>query len=548
MRRSLSALLICFLLSACANSPAPTPTATLPPTTAPTADQATSPATTTEATTADAAPDATTAAPQATTTDAAPEPDQADSTDSVAAEPTFESADCEIEIPEGQQAECGYLTVPESRTDPDGRTVRLHVAVFKSKNPNPQPDPIVYLEGGPGGHTTFVDGFKPFLEDRDFIMFDQRGVGTSEPALNCQETIDLAYELLDDNISLAESNARFEEAVIQCRDRLAQTGVNLSSYDSAASAADLNDLREALGYESWNLYGISYGTRLALTAMRDHPEGIRSVILDSTVPLQTNETDLPANADRAFQKLFDGCAANERCNAAFPNLEQTFFDLVERLNREPVTEEVTDPLDGQQYTILLNGDSLISAMFLSLYISEVIPLLPQIINDIDTGRDYSLFALLAYNNVLVQKLVSTGMYYSVRCAEEVPFSTRDELLAADDPFPEQRGIFDLESMSDICSAWGAIPSDAVENQPVQSDLPTLVLGGEYDPVTPPADGELAAQTLSKSTFLEFPGLGHGVTLANECPANIAIAFLNDPTAAPDSSCINAMSAPEFVVR
>jgi pimeloyl-ACP methyl ester carboxylesterase len=143
--------------------------------------------------------------------------------------------------------------------------------------------------GGPGGHAIesvvlSFDMFAPFVENRDLIVFDQRGTGFSQPSLNCQELTDLVYDLIDENLSIEEIEDRQIEAVKQCRDRITREGINLSLYNSAQSAADLNDLRMALDYESWNILGISYGTRLALTAMRDFPDGIRSVILDSVYP------------------------------------------------------------------------------------------------------------------------------------------------------------------------------------------------------------------------------------------------------------------------
>ena len=247
----------------------------------------------------------------------------------------FESAQCQFEIHPGQTVDCGYLTVPEDRSQPDGPTIRLHVAIFRSHSDNPAPDPIVYLEGGPGGQAleaaslVFNRRFAPFLADRDLIMFDQRGVGYSEPALDCQELIDLTYETLAQDLSPEEILALSTEAIRSCRDRLVSEGVNLAAYNSAESAADLNDLRLALGYEEWNLYGISYGTRLALTTMRDYPQGIRSVILDSTYPLPVSiNTETPANFDRALNVFFGGCATDPAGSEAYPDLETVFWELV----------------------------------------------------------------------------------------------------------------------------------------------------------------------------------------------------------------------------
>ncbi len=470
-----------------------------------------------------------------------------------AAPATYEQAACKFDKPAGISVTCGYLTVPEDRDKSDGKTIRLHVAVFKSKSPKPEPDPVVYLEGGPGGHAledaafSFQGRFDPFLENRDFIMFDQRGTGFSKPALDCTELTDAAFQKLDQNVSADQSNQIDTEASIKCHDRLVKAGINLAAYTSAANAADLNDLRIALGYDKWNLYGISYGTRLALTEMRDFPAGIRSVILDSTYPLQANlDVDVPASAARVFNVLFDGCAADAGCNQSYPHLKTMFFELVDQLNKKPVTVPATDPLTNKDYQVVLNGDKLINTLFESFYATEAIPLLPKAIDAAHKGQDYSQLArfYLLFGAAQI-KYISYGMYFSVQCGEETRFETQQQLIDADKAYPEQHNTFDAASAYDVCQQWGAKPAAQVENEPVSSDLPTLVLSGEYDPITPPNYNQAVAKTLSKSFLFEFPGIGHGVSISGACPLGIAKAFLNEPSAAPDSTCIKAMQEPAF---
>jgi len=474
-------------------------------------------------------------------------------------QPYFEPAQCQLQIPPGQTCECGYLTVPEDRSQPDGPTIRLHVAIFKSHSDNPAPDPVVYLAGGPGENAleaaplVFNRRFAPFLANRDLIIFDQRGTGYSEPALDCPEFTDLAYETLDQDLSPEESAALGTEAIYSCHDRLVSEGINLAAYNSAESASDLNDLRLALGYEEWNLLGISYGTRLALTAMRDYPEGIRSVILDSTYPLQVSlYVRAPANLDRALNVLFADCAADPACSEAYPELETVFYELVDQLNDSPVTFSATQPLSGETYDVLLNGDGLIGFLFQSLYATEVIPFLPKIIFDARDGN-YDTLALLMGSFLMNIEFVSMGMQYSVQCGEEVYFSSPGEFAAAAEAYPETQNLFDSspnlgEPIFTICEIWGAKEADPIENEPVNSDIPTLVLAGEYDPITSPSWGELAAETLDNSFYCEFPGVGHGASISGEeCPLSIALAFLDDPTTEPDGSCIAEMSGPDFFV-
>ncbi len=537
--RILCAALICLLLQACSlnqgQGTAPTPQAIDP---------------TSLATTQPIEPEDPTPETEATV---APTDPTTSATSAPASQASYERASCKFEEPDGVEVECGYLIVPEDRSSDDGKTIRLHVAVFKSQSDTPEPDPIVYLEGGPGGNALegvpliFEDRFATFLDKRDLIMFDQRGTGYSEPALDCPEIIKLQNDTLTEDIRIPEGEKLGAEALLACRDRLVSEGVNLAAYTSAENAADLNDLRIALGYEQWNLYGISYGTRLALTEMRDFPEGVRSAILDSSYPLETNLfVDIPANADRAFTTFFEGCAKDSACNTAYPNLESDFYKLVDKLNATPVTVPVTNYLTNEESQLLLNGDSLFSILFGALYVTDYIPLLPKAIGDALNSDNYTFLAALAFDDVIQAEFFSNGMYYSVECAEEYPFGTPQAYQNADQSFPEQRDAFDSSSIVTICGAWGSDKPDPRENQPITSDIPSLVLSGEYDPITPPAYNRQVAQSLNNSFLFEFPGLGHGVSNDTECPLGITKAFLDNPSREPDASCIEEMTGPQFV--
>lgn len=458
--------------------------------------------------------------------------------------PRFESTTCWFAEPPGQDVECGYLVVLEDRSQADGKTIELAVARFKSVGSDPAPDPVVYLEGGPGGSPLrsligqFNVLFLPLLEDHDVILIDQRGTGYSQPALDCPEYKDWTLSVLDQDLSAEESERLGNEALIECHRRLASRGVNLAAYNSVESAADLNDLRLALGVAEWNLYGISYGTRLALTIMRDFSEGLRSVVIDSVVPLQSNlYTEIPANGARAFGVLFEACAADAACNADFPDLRAVFFDLVDRLNQSPVTFSIRLP-SGVETKALLNGDGLMGVLFESLYATPILPYLPRMIYEAATGN-FRLVAAL--QSAFLEQLddISFGMHYSVQCEEEVPFGTPDDLSAAVAKYPEYDalagpGIFDL------CRVWDqpAVPPE--ENKPVSSDVPTLVLSGEFDPITPPSWAELAAQTLPRSFFFELPNAGHGASLTGgDCPSSLVVNFLNDPVSRPDAACLSS---------
>jgi pimeloyl-ACP methyl ester carboxylesterase len=474
-------------------------------------------------------------------------------TEELAYQSHFEPAECQFEIPSSQTVDCGYLTVPEDRSRPGGPTIRLYVAIFRSPSKNPALDPVVYLAGGPGEHAIETlllsfNHFAPFLTNRDLIVFDQRGTGYSEPALDCPELTDLAYEIFNQNLSSEEIAALRTEAICSCHDRLLNEGINLAAYNNVENAADLNDLRIALGYKKWNLYGVSYGAQLALTAMRDYPEGIRSVILDSSYPPQVSlYAKALANCERAFNVFFADCVANPVCSKVYPELETVFYDLVDQLSATPVTIQVTHPFAGKTYDMLINGDDLISFLYHSLQSTEVIPLLPEIIFNIRDGN-YDTLASLFASFLASKEYISTGMYLSVLCSEEMPFTTPEELATACEEYPKLQGLLHHicdpdEGICTICEIWDTSETDPIENEPVNSNIPTLVLSGEYDPVTPPAWGKLIAETLDNSFYYELPGAGHGVISGGACPFSITLAFLNDPTTEPDRSYIAEMSSP-----
>jgi pimeloyl-ACP methyl ester carboxylesterase len=474
-----------------------------------------------------------------------------------ATSPKFESVDCMFTVPKGQKPDCGYVTVPEDRSQPNGRTVKLAVAIFHSDNPDKIPAPLIYLEGGPGGSALeylsliFDDRYANLLKNQDIILFDQRGVGRSQPALDCQEITDLTLNSLNKILTVDEALQQGNDAAAACATRLASTGINLGSYNSAENASDVNDIRIALGYDQLDLYGISYGTKLALTIMRDHPEAVRSAVIDSIFPPQVTNNDAPLNFERSLNVLFKGCSDNSECHTAFPDLEKVFYDTIDQMNANPVSFKVIDPASHLQRDVKMDGDAFAGYIFQALYATEIIPSLPKNIYDVHNGdtRFLSLWTLVELSNM---DAVSIGMNYAVQCTEELAFDTVDSIdatLAKLNPklvgFARRSGIDD--SQIRLCATWNKAKPNLIENQPIKSDIPTLVVSGEYDPITPPDYGKETAATLSKSFFFEFPGTGHGVIPSSECALGIAQAFLKDPTTKQDSACISDMKEPAFTI-
>lgn len=461
--------------------------------------------------------------------------------------PIFEPGDCLVSVPPDYGMECGFLIVPEDRSQADGPMVRLPVAVIPSKSQDPASDPVIHLVGGPGGNLLDAAAYYlragggRILEARDYILFNQRGTQLAEPSLECPGQNEFSWALAAEDLTHQEREARELEYLLKCRDYLVEQGVDLDVYDSAAIAADVNDLRLALGYDQVNLYGISYGTRLALTAMRDYPQAIRSVILDSVYPPQVDlPSELALNADRAFRTLFEGCAADSSCNEQYPNLDEVFYQVAAGLNAEPATVR----LKNGTATVHLDGDLFVDAIFGTLYRTDAIPWIPLMIYEASRGNFDPLQTPL--EATVDESNISLGMHYNVQCREEVAFESHERALALSANLPPSLiQHFASPGYFAVCESWRPGQVDPVEDEPVFSDIPTLILSGQYDPITPPAWGQLAGETLSNSFFYEFPGVGHGVMRSNQCGLDIGMQFLAEPMIEPDASCLDGLSSPKF---
>jgi pimeloyl-ACP methyl ester carboxylesterase len=461
---------------------------------------------------------------------------------------TFEIATCPFKlgagIIEGQQVVCGYLTVPENRNTTNSQKVKLAVAIFKS----PQymhakdPAPVVNLEGGPGGALLDILGaaitaqnYNLVVFNHDLVLFDQRGAGYSTPSLKCLEGV-------------VPGLADLEQRLRNCYNRLTMSGIDLDSFNTLENADDVADLIHALGYQQMTLYGASYGTRLALTVMRRHPSVVRATVLDSVDPTTAKGSDRPANALRAFSVLFQNCAADAACNLKYPDLGNVFLSLVKQLNASPVDLTYTDPVIQKQQSFSLTGNSLITWLFNALYRLDLIPQLPRLIYQLK-AHDYTLFQF-NYQPVVTQfsSIISWGMYYSIECSETWAFVTSQDITnSLNGMTPElAQGKSPVGLTNyDVCQFWKVKPVPIEQKQPVFSDIPTLVLSGEYDPITPPSNGQEVANNLSHSYYFLFPGQTHGEQYNSLCADQIISAFEDNPDQPPDSTCVSQITRPAF---
>jgi pimeloyl-ACP methyl ester carboxylesterase len=467
---------------------------------------------------------------------------------------TFEESSCFFEIPqkhvEGETLLCGFVVVPEDHRDPSGPTIKLATVIFKALNEPKQPDPLIFLSGGPGEKTVtaaspLADHLAPLNAERDLVFFDQRGVGKSQPALECPEFVNALFDILDEPDPGTVQRIVFE-SLMACQERLVTEGHNLAVFNTAQNAADVEAIRLALGYEQVNLFGGSYGSLLAQAVMRDYPDYIRSVIIDSTVPMEKSLlVDIPTTAVNSTLHLLDSCAADPGCSSAYPNLESELYTVVEQLNADPIPVTLVNPLDGVNHDALLSGDMVFGNLVFFLYQTPIIPTLPQAIYNVANG-DYDLMIQLSSRKLAVYDASSRGMTYSVLCADDLLERTPEDYLEIRAAMPPAlAGNTDPEDLIQygyfaICEKWPVEKADPAVRQPVVSDIPTLILEGEFDPVTPPEYGQMVAEHLGKSYFFEFPTIGHSVTVADSCARSVAAAFIKDPSTKPDASCREAL--------
>ncbi len=416
---------------------------------------------------------------------------------------------------------CGTLTVPENREAADSRTIDLNIAVLPATNSIIEDDPLFMLAGGPGQAATEAYPLTlSWLEDinstRDIVLFDQRGTGASA-GFSCAVLEDENLE--SENVGSAE----FVALMQTCAEQLAENA-DLTQYTTDDHIADLDAVRAALGYDQINLYGASYGTRAAMTYARRYPQQVRTLILDSVVgPELILFQQMPRDGQRALEMLFARCAADTDCQTHFPELEQEYADLLDRLATE---QEIsfTHPLSGEEVDLVLTQDLFSNYIYNILYSTDLVSLLPLLIHETYTNGDFSPLITQAFM-VGDSAGVNIGLLYTVTCAEDAPFIDMDvaRALQAETDFGLRAADF-----VEICAAW---PETAVADdlhQPFITDVPTLLLSGEADPVTPPSYAESVAANLPNSLHLVVPQFGHG-NLGVGCIPKIAAQFINDGT-------------------
>lgn len=472
--------------------------------------------------------------------------------------PAWESADCStfgLNALQSAMSDCGYVTVPERHSQPDGPTIQVAVVRTRSLGNNPAPDPLFIENGGPGSTTikTFAVDILPnlpvlpaLLQERDLVFVDQRGTGHSRPFFNCPEKTEHNIAVARDEI--APTDTQWMEA---CRDRSLADGINPDAFNTIENAADMYAVATALGYDQFNYYGVSYGTLLGqyvLEQAEEHTVQLRSAIIDGVVTTNI-EFNLAATYtfSGALRNLFAACAADAQCNQTYPNLETVFLSVLDRLEQTPVPLTLKIPDTEEPLETKLDRDEFL--LFFEPYIanSSNASALPQNIYQAAEG-DFS-WAVSELSKALRDDDSATGMYHAVLCSR-VDSIAVDPSTVFPAPYEQLIAIGENESASyqHFCDLL------QVEREPVfaydNTEIPVLVLNGGYDPVTPQLYGEAVARNFQNAHVYTFPGVGHGSmfapagTPAATCVEAIALDFLSDPNQTPDSRCLSEVK-PRF---
>lgn len=423
------------------------------------------------------------------------------------------------------EAQCGKFAVPENPEAPTGRQIQLFVARIPAINERHRPDPLFLLAGGPGlAATTFYTGVAPVFErihrDRDIVLVDQRGTGGSN-ALNCPP---------DSDPDAPDSPAVLMQGARTCLAMLA-THADVGDYTTSIAVRDLDAVRAALGYQTINLYGGSYGTRVAQHYLRRYPEHVRAVILDGVVPPQmTLGASLALDAQSALQRLFARCAADATCRARFGDPDHTFEALLTRLKARAAPVEVPDPFTGQIRKLSFDATDLGDVVRLSSYSTEQSALLPLVLDEAQAHGNFApLASLLLQVTHSLDNLIAVGMHNSVVCSEDVPaYGIRAEDRAQ--LAQTYMGTAPLEAFEAICALWPRGPVDADFHQALSSGRPVLLLSGSNDPVTPPAYAAQAARGLTNSLQVVLNGMSHGQITA-PCAARLLSRFIESASTA-----------------
>ncbi len=438
-------------------------------------------------------------------------------------------------------AECTTLKVPENWDGEGGREIELAIALVPSRSPKPEPDPVFMLAGGPGQSAReswrqVAGVFQDVLANRNVILLDQRGTGASN-RFNCPEPENLDPNVVDIDPDMAASLAQ------SCLESVRKTH-DARFYSTEDAARDLERVREALGVEQINLVGVSYGTRMGQIYTKRYPTRVRTLLLDSVVP---NElalgTEHAINLEDALKAQLARCQADAECGAKFGDPYATLKQLAAELRERPRTATMRNPRTFESVEVPLNTGSLAVVARMYMYSGEITALLPVTLQEAREGRFDALLAQASMMSDDLGSQIASGMHWSVLCAEDAagfqPRPQDDELLLGQDF---------IVMVTHWCAQWPRRPIPADFHEPMSGDTPTLILSGEFDPVTPPRYGDQVARNLPRGRHLVVPGQGHSV-MGRGCGPKLLSEFIKTADAkALDADCLQEQTPAPFFLN
>jgi len=461
----------------------------------------------------------------------------------------LEWVDCWFDRPLWRPMHCAqFHTAPEADTTPDHFVLPVvYLPQFFWARSGP---PVQYIAGGPGGSTWlepdnvgfWLDWVKETRWESGLVLYDQRGVGLSQPALACPELRELRRELLPLPLPTEEAYRRVRDATGRCHDRIRGEGIDLRRFSTRMNAADASDLMRTMGFDKWDLYGVSYGSRVALEIMRGSPQHLRAVVLDSLYPPEVNaELSDAWLLQRSFDLFSRVCELVADCSDSVEDLNRQLERAFERVERELIRLSVRDPDTGRDIAVVYDHEDLAWLLFEAMYQWDAIPKLPSSVRALGDGRLDSHLRGLIQDGVdsLLDDAVSDAVASSVDCHDAGPIDLRDAQRQLR-LHPRVAEIKRFDWQYHACRFWASGEAPAGFRTPVVSDIPTLLLAGEFDPVTPPEWAAAAAAHLRNGYLFEFPAVGHGVLDSHLCAADLVRSFLADPRSARPPECLDRL--------
>lgn len=434
------------------------------------------------------------------------------------------------------QVNCGKLQVPENYQQPQGTQISINFAILPAIDNSKAKTPLMFLAGGPGqAAVELATGlnrvFREVRKTRDIILVDQRGTGESS-ALSCElEDEEDVYKLLPEELEAQD-----------IKDCISQFKGDVSQYNSENAIRDFDAVRAALGHKKIAIYGGSYGTRAGLVYMRMFPQSLESVILDSVGPIEVPIGMFGQSGARAFDLLVENCKNNASCHNAFPNLAEEFQQVKARLAKAPVAIDIQHPRLGTPTTFVINSAKFTGNLRMQFYSMRGRSMVPLVIHQAYLGNYQPLLGLIASNEG--EQLVYTGLLFNIVCNEDIPRVSKQAQI--DDANNHFDGADAQYAFNTICPLFPQYRPGEEFYQSVTADIPTLILSGNLDPVTPPSNGEYSAKTLPNSHHIIVENASHTVAIST-CASDIINEFLTtkDPKSL-DESCLDDIPQETFM--